>query len=102
MKENQIQSFNLSVYNDNNLAILYSLLVLALATLFVIRIIKMWDRDKHEIHSHEYKNGKTDYYIAKKEFNIFYVPLHGVYASKFDAHCKLIELNEKELKNKKK
>lgn len=100
MKETTAQSFNLSVYNDNNLAILYSLLVLALATLLVIHINRMWNRAHYEIHSHEYKNGKVDYYIVEKYFNLFFAPIHGVYTSEFDAHCKLIELNEKKTKNK--
>jgi hypothetical protein len=98
MKEKPIQSFNLSVYNDNNLAILYSLLVIALATLLVIRIIKFWDKPKYEVHCHEDNNGKIDWYIVEKHLNLFYVPIHGVYSNEADAISRLNELKSKQNK----
>ena len=93
MKDTLNHSFNLTGANDSNLAILYSLLVMALATLLVIRIIKFWDKPMYEIRANWIKGSRYDYYIVEKHLNLFYVPIHGVYSNEADAISKLNELN---------
>jgi len=95
MKDPLNHSFTLNGANDSNLAILYSLLVMALATLLVIRIIKFWEKPCYESRAHSRKGGKIEYFIVEKHLNLFYVPIHGVYSNEADAISKLNEFNSK-------
>jgi hypothetical protein len=100
MKDTLNRSYNLiGATNDSNLAILYSLLVMALATLLVIRIIKFWDKPCYESRAHSRKGGKIEYFIVEKHLNLFYVPIHGVYSNEADAISKLNELNARHKTN---
>jgi hypothetical protein len=94
MKDTLNNSFTLTGANDDKfMAIMYAILVIALAILLVIHIIHMWEKPMYESRAHSRKVGKTEYYIVEKYLTLFYVPIHGVYSNEADAISKLNELN---------